>query len=293
MDCLVPDNYIQVKDVHDTQLLLLDFLKSVHYICEDHHLIYNIFGGTLLGAIRHKGFIPWDDDIDITMPRPDYEKFISIVNTEYKNRFHVLCYPDFYYGYPYAKIVLNDSILIEDNLRNKYKNKYALGLYIDVFPIDGYPTQNEKSYFRRLRYLKKNHDYNFLRFFIPKSKWKRILIPLKWIYVWGCRIIPLKFWTGQMVKMALSVDYDSSDVVLLQGAGWNERGKLDKKIYLDRKLYDFEDTKVWGIRDYDEHLTRLYGDYMKLPPEDKRFSNHDYRLYVDKDYVKKVLGDNK
>lgn len=287
----LPENYIKIDDVKDIQLLLLELLKTFHNICEKHGLIYNIFGGTLLGAVRHKGFIPWDDDIDVTMPRPDYDRFISIVNEKYSDKFIVKCYPDTDYAYPFAKLLLRDSYLIEDILRKKCKYKYRLGLYIDVFPVDGYPIRNEFKYFKKLKYLKRGHDYNYIKFQMPQKKWKKPFFLLKGLLVLYSRIFPLSYWTGRMVQMALSIDYQTSDVILLEGAGWNEKGKLDKSTYLDRRLYDFEDTKVWGIRDYDEHLTRLYGNYMKLPAMEKRVSNHDYRLYVDKDYAQKVLGD--
>ena len=71
----------------------------------------------------------------------------------------------------------------------------------------------------------------------------------------------------------------------MQGAGWNEKGKLLKETFLNRRLYDFDGIQVWGITDYDEHLKRLYGDYMTPPPEEKQVSNHSYKLYVKKEYL--------
>ena len=98
------------------------------------------------------------------------------------------------------------------------------------------------------------------------------------------RIIGYKYFLTKLIKENQKYDFDSSQYVLMEGAGWYEKGKLKKETFMKRKLYRFGDLEVWGIEDYDEHLTRLYGDYMTPPPEEKRKSNHSYDLYLEKEY---------
>ncbi|MCD8380781.1 MAG: LicD family protein, partial [Lachnospiraceae bacterium] len=135
-------DYIEVSCEKEIQKFLLYLLKEFHEFCEKNNLIYNVFGGTFLGAVRHQGMIPWDDDIDVTMPRGDYEKLIGLIKSGMDNRFKIACYPDKNYCYPFAKLELVGTILIENSI-SKY-NKHAL--YIDVFPVDGYPKKSEDIY---------------------------------------------------------------------------------------------------------------------------------------------------
>lgn len=283
---IIPSNYVGVSDIEQIKKCLVYMMGEFHKICEDNHLIYNVFGGTMLGAVRHKGMIPWDDDIDVTMPRSEYNKLKVIVEQKYGDSFKVKSFPDSTHAYPFAKFVMKDSILIEP-LKKAYRTG---GLYIDVFPVDGYPdTAIEKSYFKKLRRYKWFRCYSLV-YLAPRHGFinniKRILIAA---FSTMCTLPGVKFYLRKEVSMGEKYDYDSSEYVLLQGAGWNEKGKLKKSVYLNRKLYDFDGIKVWGIADYDEHLTRLYGDYMTMPPEEKRVSNHTYKLYIEDNVLKEIL----
>ena len=102
---------IEIKNLKERQKILIRILGIFHNICEENNLIYNIFGGTMLGAVRHKGIIPWDDDIDVTMPRQDYNRFIDLIREKYKGKFVIHSYPDKNYIYPYAKFGLVGTVL--------------------------------------------------------------------------------------------------------------------------------------------------------------------------------------
>lgn len=273
---------IEVTEVSDIQRLLYSLMKKFHEICEHYHLYYCIFGGTMLGAVRHQAIIPWDDDIDVCMPRGDYEKFCRIVNEKYTDNFIVKCYPQNGYVYNYAKFCLKDSILDEKDLLLSVSK---LMLYIDVFPIDGYPPKNtEKKHFDKLRFYKKAKCKSIYRIVPSKIWWKKPYALLELVKRFPYRLIGYKFFIKKEIEENTKYDFDTCEYVSMQGAGWDEKGKLSKEAFINRKLYKFGELEVWGIADYDEHLTRLYGDYMTPPPKEKQVSNHSYKLYVRKDY---------
>ena len=114
----IADDYIEITDTRQKQTLLIKLLEQFHELCEVNGLVYNIFGGTMLGAVRHHGIIPWDDDIDVTMPRKDYIQFIALVKNKYSNKFNIHVYPDKGYIYPYAKFGMKDTVLYENEVKS-------------------------------------------------------------------------------------------------------------------------------------------------------------------------------
>lgn len=238
----IPKDYIEITDLEQLKQLLVHLLGEFHKVCEENHLVYNIFGGTMLGAVRHHGMIPWDDDIDVTMPRPDYEKFIRLVRTNYREKFRIFNYPDADYCYPFAKFALRDSILIE-NMKDKYRK---LCLYVDVFPVDGYPTDREDAYFRKLK------RYKYLRCHcVYKPRCSPGIIGgvgyvVKVLFSAGCGIPAISYYLKREIALAKKNDFNKAEHILCQGAGWNQKGKLKKDIYLNRKLYNFDGLKILG-----------------------------------------------
>lgn len=269
----------EVKELCEIQSLLYNLLAAFHKVCEDNGLYYVVFGGTMLGAVRHQAMIPWDDDVDVCMPRDDYEKLCRIVNDS--EQYVIKNYPQDGYAYDYAKFCMKDSCLVETEMRKKLS---MLKLYIDVFPVDGYPPQEEeKEHFRKLKAYN-NARSNAVKKAVPsKTWWKKPYAVVKFIKYLPYRLIGYKYFTGKAVEERQRYDLKTSQYVAMQGAGWNERGKLEKEILYQRKLYAFGPIQVWGIADYHKHLTRLYGDYMTPPPVDKRTSNHTYKLYIKKE----------
>ena len=278
----IADDYIEITDTRQKQTLLIKLLEQFHELCEVNGLIYNIFGGTMLGAVRHHGIIPWDDDIDVTMPRKDYIQFIALVKNKYSNKFNIHVYPDEGYIYPYAKFGMKDTVLYENEVKRKY-NK--LSLYIDVFPNDGYPIN--ESVFEK--YKKYEDAIILLTYNLPRrrSYFKRTYIGTKkFVYkFWG-----VNYFVKKQIQMLSESNEENSTYIICQGAGWGKKGKLKKEIYYDRILYEFDGIKVWGIRDYHNHLTNLYGDYMVPPPEDKRRCPHNTRLFIESNVYDKYLN---
>lgn len=271
----------QVTDLKVMQSMLKNLMHSVHKICEEHGLVYNLFGGSLLGAVRHQDIIPWDDDIDITMPRPDYEKFKEIVEKEYSNEYDLFSFPMDNYIYPYMKFCMKNTVLYEDILKERYSK---LGLYIDIFPIDGIPEKDYNLIAKRFARAEKYKQKAFLcvgKIAMPPVWWKKPFYLIRITKSICYNIKGYKYYVKKQIDETSKYSYEECDRVgFVSFDDWGIRGIIDKQRYLDRKLYKFGEYEFWGIKSADSYLKSLYGDYMTPPPKNKRTPCHNYRLYI-------------
>lgn len=276
------ESYFEIRDIQNRQKLLIIILQKFHEICERNGLVYNIFGGTMIGAIRHQGIIPWDDDIDVTMPRDDYNKLIELFTSFEDEDLEIFVYPRKNYIYPYVKLGLKGTILRENDVKNKYN---ILSQNIDVFPVDGYPQ--DENIFEKYNI---NESYIILQTYnnkIPKHVREIIYYVTKKIISYRR---PFQSYVKEQIECFGKTSVQNSEFLICQGAGWGKVGKIRKEIYFDRVLYQFNDIKVWGIRDYDEHLRNLYGDYMTPPPIEKQCCPHSSSVYISKKIYDKYFG---
>ena len=277
---MIDENYVQLNGSEEIQTVLLYIFRQFHDLCEKYGLIYNAFGGTMLGAVRHNGFIPWDDDIDVTMPREDYERLIKILRNDNDSELLVQCFPDENYIYPFAKVGLKETVLVENVVKNPYDK---LTLSIDVFPVDGYPD-NAADIDEYCSY-----EDNIILCAYRMSNIRLLLHPKRLLKKVKSLWKGYKYWVNKQISIAKKYGVEDHELLLCQGAGWGKKGIIEKSTYFDRKLYDFDNAKIWGIRDYDEHMRNLYGDYMKLPPEDKRTSPHDDIILISQEKYRKII----
>lgn len=258
----------------DIQKELLPLLIEINDICEKNNIKYMLCGGSTLGAVRHKGFIPWDDDIDIMVPRNEYYKLLNCLNN-IPNR-AILDYSiNNNYLYPFAKYCNTDTILIEENLNNNFE----LGLFLDIFPVDGVGNDLKKA----KRHIKLISKYRFLYSLAHCKKCSvsrnKIYYFFKFIFFKFSKLIGQEYFTKKIIKLALKYDYEKSKYAgnLVWGNGF--KVIMDKNIFENTIDAVFEGNKVKIPENYNEYLTSSYGDYMTLPPIEKRASVHSFKVF--------------
>lgn len=265
-------------ELEEIKKIELNILIEFSNYCKENDLKYYLAYGTLLGAIRHNGFIPWDDDIDVIMPRPDYEKFVELTgynsikkNLEtrlYKNCLH----PNIY---PFAKIIDTNTIVYE---KGKTKKNIS-GLWIDIFPLDGYPSdkkivENHFNTYMKLRHLQDLATTN--PFYIKQNIIKKIL---KTLLI--SPIVKLKGIKNICKKIDENAKlYSYKDYNLVADFTWGDNltSFIDKNELEPSVDVYFEGYKMRAPKAWNEYLTRLYGNYMKLPPEEDRIP-HGFKAY--------------
>lgn len=253
----------------------LDILNEIHTFCVNNNLTYFLWGGTLLGAIRHKGFIPWDDDIDIAMPRKDYEVFCEKFSN---NNYGVYCCTNNkYYPFPFAKAFDKNTLKIEHCHLHK---KYKCGIDVDIFPIDNYVETIQKTYRQRSRILKKfslslvlKESNNFI---------KKILKSIIYFY-YNIFSNATNRYANKINCLATKHKTDSDYLMLYADSNLKKPLIFPAEWVKQFILCDFECYKFFVPSNYDSMLTKMYGNYMELPPEEKRITHHNFDFYIKED----------
>lgn len=250
----------------------LEIVKEVVALCDKHGWTYYMLGGTMLGAIRHGGFIPWDDDIDLGMPRDDYEAFLEIAPKELSERLRVVNYRnDPNYQYYITRIQDVDTKVEEERIGNDSRYTHAS---IDIFPIDGTPNNSllRKIYFFRVLY----HRALMSLCYKDSIDRKRQRSKKEKLLLWVMERIPVEKLTTpykqkcKIDKLLRKQKVEGSKYIGNIMGAYRTREIIPAEIYGKGAMYDFEDIQLRGLEKYDEYLTLTYGDYMQLPPEDAR-----------------------
>ena len=260
---------ISNKDLRKAQLLMLKILKEVHKICEENNIKYFLSDGTLIGAIRHQGFIPWDDDLDIGMLREDYEKFCKIAPQILSENFILQNFQtDKGYGLQFGKVILKNTVWIEKVAKNT--NRQWSGIYIDIFPYDNI-TENKKKqklinrlyiFIQGLILIK----FKYINISNYESMAKKLKYVLKKIYLCTISKKLLIYIRDSICKRYLN----KSKTLVTKYGGNFYKNQNPYNFYKDLTLQTFEDTSFYIPKNYDKILKNLYGNYMEIPPIEKQ-----------------------
>ncbi len=273
------ENFQSEHKLSKLQEAELIIFKEFIRICEANSLKYYIWGGSFLGAVRHKGFIPWDDDIDVAMPRKDFEKFIEIASEQLPDDMYLSTYKR---GAEHVTLVAQIFNKQKDFILNNATKKVRTGAWIDILVIDGAPKPGIKKKIFGMRYMYFRMLNQFAHFdeivnLNKKRPWyEKMAIKFAQITKIEKRLNPIKI-GDKFHKFLKSNDYDENNfVATFMGAA--KMGEIIPKDFIgEGKQYKFEDIIVIGPDKYDEYLKHFYGDYMTPPPIDAR-NRHNVTL---------------
>ena len=270
-----------MKEIQSEELkqIELSLLKKIDFLCKEHGWRYSLCGGTLLGAIRHKGFIPWDDDIDIAMPRKDYESFLKygIVNGKEYDIQIVSPKTSSCYAYLAAKVCDTNTLMEENNFE---RDGLEMGVYVYIFPIDGLGTKAEaKKHFNATR---------FERELLVARNWKKFFRSKT--HAWYIEPVRFAFWImSRFVSTSKLVDrvetyyakfpIEKSQCAAVVCGSYREKEILPTEVLNTFTEVEFEGKQFMAFEKFDDYLGSIYGDYMKLPPKDKQESHHMFKAY--------------
>ena len=265
--------------------VIIDVLSVFIRICEAQGLRYFCAGGTAIGAVRHQGMIPWDDDIDVFMPRPDYDRFLRLAAQSMPEGYEVLSpYATKDYPMYFAKMCNARTTLLENE-----RIPCVFGLYIDIFPLDGACDDVETCYREKRRFKRlmnkleavstHNSFGEYVGLLTKRREWGRFAVKT---VAFCCRSWLRRWLLKQMDSIAYGHDYAlSSRVVTYSGA--YQRQEIYPKAWLETpQMFAFEGLMVNLPHDYDAYLRHFFGDYMTLPPVEQRASHHQ-KVFFDLD----------
>lgn len=260
---------IGIKEIREYQMEIMDEIDAY---CRKNNLRYFLVGGTLLGAIRHNGFIPWDDDIDIALPRDDYEKLvdhfvsdsgrISVINNKKDKRYY----------WPHSKAVHNDTELVESH------NKYKIGVFVDIFPLDKVSGTREECIKKVNRVIKQKNILTLKHLSVsPDRSFVKNAVVLcgKVLNLMSDRRVISKIdKLSQADREVVSAEH----LCNFSGA-WGVKELVESSCFDGAEDHVFEDRMYSIPSAYDAYLSAIYGDYMTPPPVEKQVTHHSYIAY--------------
>lgn len=259
----------------EVQMVNLEIMKDIHYFCVENNIQYSLAYGSLIGAIRHKGFIPWDDDIDIMMTRSNFDRFSCMYKS--KN------------GYILSSVYDNDTYV---NYTRVYDNKtyvdchaksakYNTGVWVDIYPIDGISDDEDEriSQFQRLR--RYTSVVMKWRKYLHRLEKKGTLKKMKSLFflclIWCFNKGNFSFWHKQICQICKEFSFGStrrcSSLVCMEANKNNKQEIFLSTDFSNYQLTPFEDQMFYIATGYDNILTAIFGDYMKIPPKDQQVSH--------------------
>lgn len=266
-------NEIDIRQLKVIQLQVMDVIDN---FCRHNGIRYFITAGTLIGALRHKGYIPWDDDIDVVMLRDDYDKFIAMFKNS-SDRYKVYATEtDRNCHYAYAKVYDDSTIFLEGHER---KGEKCIGVNVDIFPLD-YVTDDYKDAVKLKNKIKPYDNILTVKRITKRDRGFRKNISL-FILKLFCSFASFSWCIRRIDRIARKFEKNTNSRYVVNAVIYakGEREILERAWFKDSMELPFEDRKYLAPIGADQYMRRLFGDYMQLPPEEQRVTHHVFKAY--------------
>lgn len=283
-DCTQIENYEKLRKL---QLVQLEILKYIDNFCKNNNIRYSLSGGTLLGAVRHGGFIPWDDDLDICMLRSEYNRFIKLWNKSRHDGFLIQTKENTpAFTQSFIKIRKDHTTFYQEG---EIPGKYHMGIFVDIFPIDRIPSGTIARY---LFYWRVIRYQVFVREFIPRDANVLSKVLLKLVFLLNSSKTRTR---KRDILLKKITQYDDNQKLRVVGIDTLSamRKTFSSDIWDKLSTIEFEGKPYSCYANWQEYLTNFYGDYMKLPPKEKQtWCHHPVILDFEHNYEDIIVHEN-
>lgn len=260
----------------EIQLKSLEIMKDIHEFCVANNIKYSLEGGSLIGAVRHKGFIPWDDDIDIVMPRPEYDRFIKLFNGYKGYALKARDAGDPSVDILFARVCDTKETLVTSHI--PFCDE-TTGLWVDIFPLDA--AEDDKELFaKRVKLMQKKWEISFYQRALKKPIGEVRGLVAKFKYIGKIPFLLYGDIIGKLNKECKRLSWGATKhyaLISFLQYGIKEYHRVE--VFDDYVLLPFEDAHFFAMKGYHEVLTDKWGDYMKLPPKDQQVPKHGFEFF--------------
>lgn len=265
-------------DIDELHSIVLDIAKEFHRVCVKNNIPYYMGWGTMLGAVRHKGFIPWDDDMDFCIMREYWEPFIKACERDLQHPYKIVTKYNSEYPINYVKIQNVNTLMDDPDMRFKKNIGGQIGIWIDIFPIDHCSSNIDEIRPLLKKRLQIDHIITGAFYSLSGDFKHRLGSKILRLLICQSRKNRLK-WLDKKEQLIPLIQSTGDDACGCFYAIYKEKDIFNKEFFAEPVLYPFEDTELYGVSKPHEYLKHIYNDYMQLPPEDKRHI-HAENFYV-------------